>query len=100
MNRREYEIESIMVNRKIIRSVIINSHYEENHGDYMNDALILELVQKLNGRIELPVEQDDGFSYFATLLERDDKQYRLIWLMEDHAIYVGVINAYRDDRKE
>ena len=80
--------------------MIIDSHYEDKHGDSIDDQLILRLVKKLDGRLELPVEQDGGFNYFATLLELDGKQYRLIWLLEEEAIYVGVINAYRDDRKD
>ena len=80
--------------------MIIDSHYEAKHGDSIDDQLILRLVKKLDGRLELPVEQDSEFNYFATLLELDGKQYRLIWLLEEEAIYVGVINAYRDDRKD
>ena len=66
----------------------------------MNDDLILQLVQKLDGRIEIPEAVDEGFKYFVTMLEREGKQYRLIWLFEDGAIYIGVVNAYRDDRKK
>lgn len=85
----------------MINRVIIDPHFEIKHGDSINDELILELVKKLNGRIEIPeVKDQEGFSYFATLIEHDEKQYRLIWLLEDNAIYIGVINVYRDDRKE
>ena len=62
--------------------------------------LILELVKLLNGRIEVPEAEDDGYNYFATLLVLKRKQYRLIWFLENGAIYIGVLNAYRDDRKE
>src|SRR5690606_2985016 len=101
MDRREYTINPIKVNRILISRVIIDSHFEIKHDDHMNDELILELVKGLNGRIEVPQAKDeDGFSYFATLLEYNEKQYRLVWLLEDNSIYVGVLNAYRDDRKE
>ena len=98
MGRREHSIKPITINKCFIETVIIDSHYEENHSDYMNDDLIIELVKVLNGRIEVPEEKEDGFSYFATLIEHDEKQYSLIWLLEDHTIYIGVINAYRDNR--
>ena len=57
-------------------------------------------MKMLDGRIEVPEAEDDGFSYFATLLNFDNKQYRLVWLLENEAIYIGVLNAYRDDRKD
>jgi len=65
----------------------------------MNDELILNLVRELNGRKELPDSIRGPYSYFATLIEYDRKKYRLVWLLEDHSIYIGIINAYRDTRK-
>ncbi len=67
----------------------------------MSEDLILQLVRGLDERIEVPEAQDDdGFSYFATLLNFDGKQYRLVWLLENECIYIGVLNAYRDDRED
>ncbi len=65
----------------------------------MSDALILRLVKELDGRRELPDTKTDRYSYFATLIELGKKQFRLIWLLENHAIYIGVVNAYRDRRR-
>jgi len=48
----------------------------------------------------LPQAVESEFSYFATLVELGKKQYRLVWLLEKDAIYIGILNAYRDDRKE
>jgi len=59
----------------------------------------VELVLKLDGRLEVPEERDDKISYFVTLLTLNSKQYRLVWLLENDSIYIGVVNAYRDDRK-
>ena len=99
MDRSEFDIEPIQVNRVTVSKIIIDSHYKKKHANYMTDQLILNLVRSLDGRIEVPEKKDeDGYSYFATLLSYENKQYRLIWLLEDNAIYIGVLNAYRDDR--
>jgi hypothetical protein len=65
----------------------------------MSDALVLELVNELDGRRELPEAKTGRYSYFATLVERGERRYRLIWLLEEDAIYIGVVNAYRDGRR-
>lgn len=95
-----YKIAPITVNEIRINEVVIDSHYTEKHLDHMSDELILRLVAELDGRRELPESKAGKYAYFATLIELDDsKQYRLIWLLEDHAIYIGVVNAYRDRRR-
>lgn len=55
---------------------------------------------ELDGRIEIPETKTNQFSYFVTMIELEEKRYRLIWLLEDHAVYVGVVNAYRDRRRK
>lgn len=87
-----------MINNRLIEKVIIDPHYEEKHGSVINDELILELVKKLDGRLQLPDAEDSDFKYFATLVSFQEKQYRLIWLLEDDEIYIGVINAFRDSK--
>jgi hypothetical protein len=97
--RRSYKIEKILLNGINIREVIIDNHYGEKHNRYMNDDLILTLVRQLDGRRELPNSFQDPYSYFATLIEYKKKTYRLVWLLENKTIYIGVINAYRDRRR-
>jgi hypothetical protein len=99
MTRREYDIEPILINGRSINKIVIDPHYEEKHADDIDDKLIIELVKKLDGRFELPEEKDDKFSFFVTLLGLNSRQYRLVWLLEDGSIYIGIINAYRDDRR-
>ena len=79
--------------------MVIDSHYEIKHQASVSDSLILNLVAQLDGRFELPEARRGRYAYFATLVGLGSKQYRLIWLLEDQAIYVGVVNAYRDHRK-
>ena len=97
--QRTYKIKPITVNDVRISQVVIDSHFEEKHSSYMSDNLILKLVDDLDGRRELPESKVGQFSYFATLIEVGRKQYRLIWLLEDHSIFIGVVNAYRDKRR-
>ena len=100
MDRRTYKIGPIVVNGRICSEVIIDSHYEEKHSDHINDELILQLVQRLNGRFEIPADVKDEFSYFATVIELNQKHYRLVWLLEEDSVYVGVVNAFRDSKGE
>ena len=61
MKRREYDIDPILINRVYITKVIIDPHYEEKHKESINDELILKLVNKLSGHIQLPDSQDENF---------------------------------------
>ncbi len=97
--RRTYKIKPITVNGTKIVQAIIDSHYEEKHRSSISDDLILELIQELDGRLEIPEAKKGAYSYFSTLIELKEKQYRLVWLLENNAIYIGVINAYRDERR-
>ena len=100
--RREYTIEPIVVNRRKIVKVIIDPHYELKHKDSINDELILELVKHLNNRNVIPEGRgkNNDYSYFSSLIRLRQKQYRLVWLLEDDSIYIGVVNAFRDDRRK
>jgi hypothetical protein len=35
------------------------------------------------------------FSYFSQEIKLNEKLYKMIWLVEEHQIYIGVVNAYR-----
>lgn len=95
MNRREYDIR-IIVNGRPITKVIIDAHYEVKHGDSVSDEVILELVKLLNGGV-FPVQEKRGpFDYYVTdKIKLGVRLYKLIWLLEDHELYIGVVNAYR-----
>ena len=95
MSRREYPL-SLRINGRMISKVIIDSHYEKKHSESISDKLILKLVELLDGQRAEPDKISGSYQYFVTdnlLLE--GKYYKLIWLLEDHAIYIGVVNAYR-----
>jgi hypothetical protein len=95
MSRREYEI-NIVINGRRVTNVIIDPHYEEKHGESITVEIIVELVKKLDGQNVFPDERNPPFSYFTTdRMELKGKFYKLIWLLEDDEIYIGVVNAYR-----
>lgn len=97
-NRREYPF-FINVNGLKIETVIIDPHYEEKHSSVINDELILKLVKTLDGEYYDFVDKKSSFKFFVKdEIELDNKFYRLIWLLEENQLYVGVINAFRSSK--
>ena len=94
MSRREYDI-SIVFNEIEIKKVIIDPHFEEKHAESINDEIILGLVKQLDGLVRIPEPRHYPYSYFSEELKLNGKHYRLVWLIEDQEIYIGVLNAYR-----
>lgn len=93
--RRSYPIK-MTVNGRNIGEVVIDPHYEEKHSGTVNDDLILELVLLLNGKFYKPESQKSGFQYFvADPLVLRGLKYRLVWLLQDKKVYVGIVNAFR-----
>ena len=85
------------VNGRSIDTVVIDSHYEEKHGESLSDEIVLALVNSLDGEIYVADRTDHkGFQYFATEPHfYEGKPYRLVWLLPEEGHYIGVINCYR-----
>lgn len=95
MTRREYPIRLTVNGRRIVK-VIIDPHYELKHSNSIDDAVILELVRLLSGQSFEPEMENEDFQYFVSdNLVLWSKRYKLVWLLEQNALYVGVVNAYR-----
>ncbi len=95
MKRREYDV-CLVFNGIEITKVIIDSHYELKHADSINDEIILALVKQLDGLKFPPENVKQPYSYFSLdKLELNGRFYKLVWLLEDHQIYIGIVNAYR-----
>lgn len=99
MTRPEYSLK-IRINGRNLNRVVIDQHYKEKHAESINDQLILELIKELDGRT-FPIEEEHGeFQYFAVdPVAKDDKPYRLVLLLCISDDYLGVINAFRIDRR-
>ncbi len=97
MFRREFKIRPIRINGRLISEVRIDPHVEKHKE--ITSELIIELVTELDGIEVLPEKRKDSFEYFVTQLYLGNKNYRLVWLLEDLQIYVGIITAFRDRKK-
>lgn len=85
-----------MINGIFITKVIIDPHYEEKHSGSISDELILDLVKLLGGKVLEAVDYERPFSYFVSSpLELHGRKYKLVWLLEDNEVYLGVVNAHR-----
>ncbi len=95
MNRRKYSV-NITVNGQHIKAVVIDPHYEIKHSATITDKIILSPIDQLDGGDFTPETADDTFEYYTTDdLVLQDKNYRLVWLIEKDELFIGVINAYR-----
>ena len=92
--RRSYVL-SLTVNGRQVSEIVIDPHYETKHPD-IGDVLILELVKGLDGKEFQPDERVGEWEFFMLdRIERQDKQYRLVWCMRDGCPLIGVINCFR-----
>ena len=98
MKTKTFIINKIEINRKTIDTVKVSYHVYESHPD-ITDDIILQLVSKLDSGAFEPDAVKPPYSYYVTLIFLNKKQYRLVWLLEDHNFYVGIVNSYRDNRK-
>ena len=98
MSRREFIIRKITVNGKSISRVLVDDHVRK-HKD-VTDDLILDLVKQLDGTDSLPDDIRGEFQYYVNLFESDGKQYRIVWLLENGKLYIGVVTVYRDNRRK
>ena len=98
--RNEYRLK-ITINEHKITRIIIDQHYKLKHSQSINDQIILELVKKLDGDI-LPVDkEEDGYLYFRVEpVIKDRAPYRLVLVIYIHDDFLGVINAFRVERKK
>ena len=95
MSRREYKTD-IVINEIRITKIIIDPHFEEKHKSSINDEIIIRLVEGLNGMKFTAESVSPPFKYYKRdRIFLDGKYYRLIWLLQEGQIYIGVVNAHR-----
>lgn len=97
MDRRSLKIEPIIINRTSIEEVVIDSHLDK-HSDHISDGLIIELVGKLVHTEHVAESVQEEFQYFVSEISHNSKLYKMVWLLEDHKFYVGIVTAFRDRR--
>lgn len=97
--RPEYALRFNINERNILR-VIIDQHYREKRSD-LNDQKILEMVKTLDGQ-NFPIETIRGeYEYFrAEPVYLQEKPYRLVLVLCVSDDFLGVINAFRVDRRD
>ncbi len=101
-DRKEYP-NKIEFNGSVLTKVVIDQHYKEKHGD-INDELILGMLELLvdAGQFDPEDEADEcGFQYFKIEpLEFQGRYYRLILVTCKSEDYLGVVNAFRVEKKK
>jgi len=97
MERRAFKINPIIINGRSIEEIIIDSHVDK-HSDHISDELITDLVNELVYTEHIPETIKENFQYFVSEISHNQKIYKMVWLLENHKFYVGVITAFRDRR--
>lgn len=86
---------TVVFNETLFSQVWIDPHYEEKHGDSINDELIFDLLGRSSGKPWASQREARGFHFFEVDLELTGKPYRLILVVPPDGSYLGVRNAYR-----
>ena len=93
--RPEYPLK-IVINGRNLNRVVIDQHYRLNHGQSMNDEIILDLVKTLDGK-KFPPEKIQGENEYFTVepVYLLNKPYRVVLVLCLTDDYLGVVNAFR-----
>jgi len=98
-SRKEYNLKLIINGRSLSR-VIIDQYYRDKHID-VTDEIILGLIGEINGENYDIESENAGFQYFTVEpVFYKEKPYRLILLLCIYDDFLGVINAFRVQRKK
>lgn len=98
MEKFELHIHPISVNGKTVSRIVVDEHCRK-HRD-ITDDVIIDLVRLLDGVEQLPDDVKPPYEYYATLVLLKEKQYRIVWLLEERLLYLGIITIYRDSRRQ
>jgi hypothetical protein len=98
MKRHEFKIRSIVINGRFISRVLIDQHVKK-HED-ITDDVIIDVVREMDGIEQLPDDRKGPYEYFATLVWHNNKQYRVVWLLEDNELYIGIITLFSDIKRK
>lgn len=60
MDRKTFKIQGILINGRLIDTVIVDEHAVDNHPD-VTDDMILDLVRKLDGIEQVPDDSKGAF---------------------------------------
>ena len=82
-------------NETVFSEVWIDPHYEQKHGESVNDELILELLTQLGHQPQIAQDELRGFQFYEVDLSLHRRSYRLILVVPKDKSYLGVRNAYR-----
>ena len=85
----------MQVNGREINQVEICPYFEKH--DDINDTTVLALVFQLDHHTFPEDGRNDCWAYFATEMTHEEKLYRLVWLLEDNTVIIGVVNCFRRD---
>lgn len=97
MSRRELKIIPITINGRRISKVIVDPHIDKHKE--ITDDVILDLVRELDGAEQRPDDTKTPFEYYVSRIKIYERNYRLVWLLEDNQLYIGIITAFREKKR-
>ena len=100
MSLRTEHVVSIMINERRLNRIVIDQHYLTKHADSMNDELILDLVKSIDGGFYDVESEDSLFQYLvAEPVFNMKRPYRLVMVIALYSDYLGIVNAFRINKK-
>jgi hypothetical protein len=90
----------LKLNGKDINRVIIDQHYKKKHGD-LTDEIILKLLKSIDGEDVAIVKTEEDFEYYKIEpVFYNQAPYRLIIVLNIFENFLGVVNAFRVEKKK